>query len=98
MAHISRHDRSQTLLLPEAVDDYVGADNPVRFIDAFVDKLNLATAGFVGVEAKAALVQFAGPFILRASGGPKVRRWLGSQVWMSCLRAATSTRKSSYCV
>jgi hypothetical protein len=29
-------DRSQTLLLPEAVDDYVGPDNPVRFIDAFV--------------------------------------------------------------
>jgi hypothetical protein len=26
-------------LLPEAVDDYVGADNPVRFIDAFVDEL-----------------------------------------------------------
>ncbi len=53
MAHISGHDRSQTLLLPEAMDDYVGADNPVRFIDAFVDKLSLATAGFVGVEAKA---------------------------------------------
>jgi hypothetical protein len=25
------------LLLSEAVDDYVAADNPVRFIDAFVD-------------------------------------------------------------
>src|SRR5216684_1687754 len=36
MTHISGHDRSQTLLLPESVDDYVGADNPVRFIDAFV--------------------------------------------------------------
>ena len=34
------------LLLPEAVDDYVGADNPVRFIDAFVDGLDLAAAGF----------------------------------------------------
>ena len=43
MAHMSGHDRSQTLLLPEAMDDYVGADNPVRFMDAFVDKLNLAT-------------------------------------------------------
>jgi transposase len=41
------------LLLPEAVDDYVGADNPVRFIDAFVDELDLAAAGFVRVEAKA---------------------------------------------
>jgi hypothetical protein len=33
-------------LLPEAVDDYVEADNPVRFIDAFVDGLDLAAAGF----------------------------------------------------
>jgi transposase len=52
MAHISGHDRSQTLLFPEAIDDYVGSDNPVRFIDAFVDGLDLAAAGFVGVEAK----------------------------------------------
>jgi hypothetical protein len=37
MAHISGHDCSQLLLLPEAMDDYVGADNPVRLIDAFVD-------------------------------------------------------------
>ena len=41
MTHISGFDRSQLLLLPEAVDDYVGADNPVRFIDAFVDGLDL---------------------------------------------------------
>ena len=33
---------SQLLLLPEAVDDYVAADNPVRFIEAFVDGLDLA--------------------------------------------------------
>jgi transposase len=52
MAHISGHDRSQTLLFPEAIDDYVGPDNPVRFIDAFVDGLDLAAAGFVGVDAK----------------------------------------------
>lgn len=53
MAHISGHDRSQTLLFPESVDDYVGSDNPVRFIDAFVDGLDLAAAGFTGVEPKA---------------------------------------------
>ena len=52
MTHIAGHDRSQTLLLPEAVDDYVGPGNPVRFIDAFVDGLDLAEAGFVGVAAK----------------------------------------------
>ena len=33
MTHISGFERSQILLLPEALDDYVGADNPVRFID-----------------------------------------------------------------
>ena len=32
MAHILGHDRSQMLLLPEAVDDYVGLDNPVRLL------------------------------------------------------------------
>jgi hypothetical protein len=52
MAHISGHDRSQILLLPESVDDYVGADNPVRFSDAFVDGLDLATSGFIRVEPK----------------------------------------------
>jgi transposase len=53
MAHISGHDRSQVLLLPEAVDDYVGTDNPVRFIDAFVDGLDLAAAGFARVAPEA---------------------------------------------
>ena len=49
MTHISGFERSQILLLPEAVDDYVGADNPVRF----VDELDLSAAGFVRVAAKA---------------------------------------------
>ncbi len=52
MAHISGSDRSQLLLLPESVDDYVGPDNPVRFIDAFVDGLDLAAAGFGRVQPK----------------------------------------------
>jgi transposase/IS5 family transposase len=53
MTHIFGFERSQLLLLPEAVDDYVGPDNPVRFIDAFVDGLDLAKAGFIRVAAKA---------------------------------------------
>jgi transposase len=53
MTHISGFERSQLLLLPEAVDDYFGPDNPVRFIDAFVDGLDLAGAGFRRVEPKA---------------------------------------------
>jgi transposase len=53
MAHILGHDRSQLLLLPEAVDDYVAADNSVRFIEAFVDGLDLAALGFIGTVPKA---------------------------------------------
>src|ERR1700690_3559622 len=53
MTHIAGFERDQLLLLPEAVDDYVGTDNPVRFSDAFVDGLDLAGPGFGRVEAKA---------------------------------------------
>ena len=53
ITHIAGLERDQLLLLPEAVDDYVGSDNPVRFIDAFVDGLDLTAAGFLRVEAKA---------------------------------------------
>ena len=52
MSHITGHDRFQTLLLPESVDDYVGPENPVRFIDAFVDGLDLTIADFARVEPK----------------------------------------------
>jgi transposase len=34
------------LLFPEAFDDYVSEDNPVRFIEAFVDSLDLHVLGF----------------------------------------------------
>jgi transposase len=44
--------RSQTLLLPPAIDDYVGPDNPVRFIDAFVDGLDFANLGFARTMPK----------------------------------------------
>jgi transposase len=44
MHHIAGYDRSQTLLLPESLDEYVGPENPVRFIEAFVDCLDLTAA------------------------------------------------------
>ncbi len=44
--HIEGWDRRQSFLLPECVDDYVGEDNPVRVVDAFVDELDLAELGF----------------------------------------------------
>ena len=52
MRHISGSDRAQSLLLPASVEDYVGEDNPVRAIEAFVDGFDLAKAGFVRAQAK----------------------------------------------
>jgi transposase len=46
MHHVTGTPREQTTLLPEAIEDYVTAENPVRFIDAFVDKLDLDGLGF----------------------------------------------------
>ncbi len=47
---VEGRDRRQTALLPECLDDYVEADNPVRVIDAFVDGLDLFAIGFSGVQ------------------------------------------------
>ena len=46
MNHRLGLDRSQTLLFPERLEDYVAAENPVRFLDAFVAKLDLHALGF----------------------------------------------------
>jgi transposase len=43
-------DRNQIMLLPESVEDYVGPDNPVRVVDAFVEQLNLREMGFEGTD------------------------------------------------
>ena len=45
-SYIKGFDRSQTLLLPEVLDKYVAEENEARFIDAFVDSLNLDELGF----------------------------------------------------
>lgn len=46
MGYKSGTDREQQMLLPETLDGYVSPDNPVRFIDAFVAKLDMAELGF----------------------------------------------------
>ena len=46
MKYIQGIDRSQIILFPNKVDDLVTEDNPVRFIDAFVNQLDLINLGF----------------------------------------------------
>src|SRR4051812_12791403 len=50
MNHRTGLDRSQTLLLPETLDDYIAAENPVRFLDAFVASVDLQTLGFAKAQ------------------------------------------------
>ena len=45
--------RDQSSLLPATIEDYVGDDNPVRAVDAFVDGLDLRKLGFTSVDALA---------------------------------------------
>lgn len=42
--------RSQSLLFPERLEDWIAEDNPVRVVDAFVDELDLAQLGFDGAD------------------------------------------------
>ena len=50
---VEGQERSQLILLPDCLDDYVGEDNPVRIVDAFIDELDLAVLGFAGVIPEA---------------------------------------------
>ena len=50
---VEGQDRDQLILLPECLDDYVGENNPVRVVDAFVAELDLAALGFTGVVPEA---------------------------------------------
>ena len=46
---VEGEDRSQSTLFPEALEDYITEDNPVRVIEAFIDELDLGNLGFDGV-------------------------------------------------
>ena len=46
-------DRGQSTLFPECLEDWIHEDNPVRVIDVFIEKLDLAELGFDGVDAEA---------------------------------------------
>ena len=47
---IEGENRSQSTFFPESLEDYIAADNAVRVVDAFVDKLNLKKLGFERAE------------------------------------------------
>ena len=42
--------RSQMTFLPECLDDWIGEDNAVHVIEAFVEALDLPALGFAGAS------------------------------------------------
>jgi transposase len=50
MSYVEGTNREQVVLFPAVIDDYVTADNPVRFVDAFVKELDLGALGFSKAE------------------------------------------------
>ena len=51
MPHIHGTTRDEVLLFPPSLDEYITDENPVRFIDAFVDQLDLQNLGFTRAVA-----------------------------------------------
>jgi transposase len=50
MSFIEGVGRNQQTLFPEVLDEYVPPDHPIRFIDAYVDQLDLAALRFDRAE------------------------------------------------
>src|SRR6185369_10109134 len=57
-------DRGQATLFPECLEDWIDGDNPVRVIDAFVDKLDIWGLGFEGMAPEATGRPFYHPLVL----------------------------------
>jgi hypothetical protein len=51
MPHLHGVSRDEVLLFPPSLDEYITDENPVRFIDAFVDQLDLPKLGFTRAVA-----------------------------------------------
>ena len=49
---IEGENREQSTLFPERIDDYISDENPIKLVDAFVDRLNLLELGFESAQPK----------------------------------------------
>jgi transposase len=45
-SYVEGSSRNQTFLLPKTIEEYVAPDNPIRFIDAYVNTLDMEKLGF----------------------------------------------------
>ncbi len=52
MGHKKGEAREQGILFPDTIDDYIEENNPVRFLDAFIDNLNMKKLEFKYADPK----------------------------------------------
>ena len=52
MRYIKGIERQQTVLFPDSIEEYVEENNLVRFIDAFVNTINMQEFGFTYSQPK----------------------------------------------
>ena len=50
MNYITGFDRDQAILIPETINQLIEKDSPIRFIDAFVNSLNVVVLGFKDIR------------------------------------------------
>jgi len=65
MAQVIAPDYGQQFLLPPALEDWVAADHPARFLREFVDQLDLAALGFVIPAASEGRPPYAPSLLLK---------------------------------
>jgi transposase len=52
MGYITGESRDQAIMFPSVLDDYITEDNLVRFLDAFIESLDLKEMGFEKAEPR----------------------------------------------
>ncbi len=65
MKHIEGESRDQIVLFNETLEDLLGEEDPVRFIDIFVDKLNMKGVGFKVKEASTGRSSYKSEILLK---------------------------------
>ena len=90
-------NREQATLFPEYLEDWIDKDNPVRAIDAFVDRLDLSGLGFEGVAPEVTgrpsyhpsglLKLYIYGYLSRVQSSRRLEREAGHNVevmWLTC--------------
>ena len=59
MDYIAGEHRTQNILFPDLLDNYVSQENPVRVIDTYADSLDLKDLNFIISTAQTGRLQYS---------------------------------------